>query len=181
MALVLALSRRTYSTNERFIGYRQRVNSIQGRKSKSPDNYFRAVKAFLNGLEERNYWKHFSKQAQIKWFKVYSKVAMWELCSQTSFAGYRSFYHGIKDCHNAFSQSLEWMTKDYISFSPRRYRTIMEGGTKEHIRSMIEAVLAPVLGGWNRRKGIQLWISRKFKRYLSIVFESRKMPWNSDL
>ena len=176
MALVLALSRRTYFTNERFIGYRQRVNSIQGGKSKSPNNYFRAVKAFLNGLEERNYWKNFSKQAQIKWFKVYSNVAMWELFSQTSFTGYRSFYRSMRDFHSALS--FEWVTNDYVSCCPCRYRIIMEGGIKEHLRAVVEAVFAPILGGWSRREGVRLWISHKTKWFLSRFFDSKRMPWN---
>lgn len=176
MALVLSLSQRTYYTSERFIGYRQRVNSIQGRKSKSPENYFRAVKAFLKGLEERNYWKDFSRQARIKWFKFYSGVAMWELFSQTSFMGYRNFYRGIRDYHN--SLSLEKETREFVSYSPHRYRTIMEGGVKEYLRAMIEAVFAPVLGGWGRRGGNRLWFSHKLKRVLSTIFESKKMPWN---
>lgn len=179
MALVLALSHRTYYTSERFIGYRQRVNSIQGRKSKSPENYFRAVKAFLTGLEERNYWKDFSREARIKWFKFYSGVAMWELFSQTSAMGYRNFYNGIRDYHN--SLSLEKETREFVSYSPLRYRTILEGGMKEHFRATIEAMFAPVLVGWGRRSGIRLRFSKKFKRGVSIIFDSTRMPWNYKL
>lgn len=176
MALVLAVSKRTLFTNEQLVGYRQRLGSIQAMKSKAPANFFRAVEAFSTTLANRGYWQSFSSLAKIQMFKTIAGSALWELSSQSSFSGYRDFYQNLKAYHNSFV--AQWNNENFLSYAPRRYKDILEGGFKERFRAALEAVFAPVLCAYGRQTGIRLHLSKLLKRVLAIAFESPRLPWN---
>ena len=172
MALALAVSRKTFHTAEPLVGYRQRSRSIQAGKSKNPENYFRAFRAVENGVKRLGRWERLSHAGKRSFFRVFARGAAWEMSTQATFRGYRTCYGLVRE--NAIDILREGVFPEPLPDDPRslvRFRAIATGGRREKFRAGIEAVLAPVLGGWSRRSGIRSKIAGRFRKMLKRAFE----------
>lgn len=162
MALALSLSRKTFHTKEPLVGYRRRSGSIQSGKSRSPENYLRAIKAVSNGLRSHNRWNELSSAGKGEWLRFCARVSVWELSTQTTFRGYASFYMELLKMAQKFEASG-------LFPSPRnddlpnliRYRNIAKGGMRERFRAVFEACFAPFLGNLGRSTGVRSRIANK--------------------
>lgn len=166
MAICIAMSKQSLKTDVPLIAYRQRINSIQATKSKNPCNFFNAVIAYCNYIQNKKQYITFPPYLYPLFAQYYMRSTLWELSTQVSRTAYLSFYKIIVSIEHRYSFMDVCSSSDTSSLVPRRYQSIVSGGIKEFFRRHIEALFSPLLGNKRRLTGKKLRITNILQRLL---------------